>query len=84
MYVMAGIGEAAPFACPPCAYFNGQFCAWCPDTGAENIPDCDGCKNRERERKAWYASPDFLVPVASTVVAAVLSAVLLSRLRLGR
>lgn len=83
MYVSLGeVTAQAPFACPPCAYFTGAHCAWCPEEGAENIPECAGCKERRRAEKPWYLSPEFLIPVASTVVATLLSAVLLSKLRL--
>lgn len=84
MYV--GIGEVAtvtaPFACPPCAYFTGAHCAWCPNEGSENIPECAGCKDRQRAPTPWWKSAEFLVPVASAVVATLVSAVLISKLRL--
>jgi hypothetical protein len=82
MYVSTrSLGVTAPFACPPCAYYSGDHCVWCPDDAAE-IPGCEGCKDRERERGSWYASPEFLIPVASAVVATLASALLLSKLRL--
>lgn len=73
---------AAPFACPPCAYFTGSYCAWCPNEGAENIPDCTGCKDRQHAPTPWYKSSEFLIPLVSTVAATLVSAVLLSKLRL--
>lgn len=82
MYLMARpVGEVAPFACPPCSYFKTDHCVWCPNDAAD-IPECTGCKDRLRGAVPWYRSPEFLVPVASAVAATLVSALLLSKLRL--
>lgn len=74
------MGVVAPFACPPCAYYEDGHCVWCPD-GADEIPECTGCENRQRSRP-WYSSSEFLVPLTSMILATVVSAVILSRMKL--
>jgi hypothetical protein len=69
--------------CPECSYMTETGCVWCPETGAENIPECFDCIGHQKKADPWYKNPDFMVPIVATVVATVVSAMLLKRLRLG-
>lgn len=70
--------------CPECSYMTETGCVWCPPAGADNIPECFECdQHHQKKADPWYKNPDFVVPIAATVIATVVSALLLKRLRLG-
>lgn len=70
--------DEAPALCPACAYHTDGRCVWCPD-GATDIPECDGCIGRVRQKPPWYLSSEFLVPTISSVAATLIAAVILAR-----
>lgn len=69
--------------CPECSYHTDGGCVWCPEVGSDAIPECFECNGHHKRPDPWYKNPDFVVPIAATVIATVVSAMLLKRLRLG-
>lgn len=86
---LTGLGaDTAPGGmCPPCSYFQGDRCYWCPSPEhpayPSDRPECAGCLGRDPPKVPWYRREDIMVPlltsIAVSTAAAVFSTMILKR-----